>query len=354
MSLSHSRPSIDNAEVSALAEILLSGRLATNEKVVEFEQKMAEYFSVSGCIATSSGTAALHLALLGLGIRESMEVILPSFCCAALYQAVSYTGATPVFADCDPKTFLLTCESIKAQITKKTRGIILPHMFGLPAEIDEILTLGIPVIEDIAQAMGSEYKGKKTGGLTDVGITSFYATKMMTTGMGGMILSNDIRLLDTVRNINGVDKKKDLALHLPYLMNDIQAGMGCCQLKKLNNFVARRRDLASHLNNALRSLPVLLPSDLPDRKHTFFRYCLRLEKDAGPVIAFLNSHDIEARRSIFCPLHRMEPHTSKNSALFKNTEEAWRNTISLPLYPDLKKEELEQEIAVLKDALMHF
>ncbi|MGA1867603.1 MAG: DegT/DnrJ/EryC1/StrS family aminotransferase [bacterium] len=353
MTINHSNPSIDAAEVSAVSDILLSGHLATGEEVEKFEQEMSEYFDVVGSVAVSSGTAALHLALLALEVREGMEVIIPSFCCASLYHAVIYTGASPVFADCDPTTFLLTYDSIKAQITPKTGCIILPHMFGLPAAIDEILQLGIPVIEDIAQAMGAKYKGEKTGGLTDMSITSFYATKMMTTGTGGMVLSNNQKLVDKVRDLNGVDKKKDLTMRMPYVMNDLQAGIGRCQLKKLEGFVATRRELASYLNNALGSAPVILPSDLPGREHTFFRYCLQLEKDAQSVVEFLNAHDIEAGRSIFYPLHRLQASRSKNMHYLKGTDKAWQNTISLPLYPALTKEALEYEASVLRDALEH-
>jgi perosamine synthetase len=350
--INHSMPSLDDMEVAVLSEVVRSRHIATGEEVARFEKEMTEYFNVSGAVACSSGTAAIHLALLGLGIGKGMEVILPSFSCASLYQAVLYTGATPVLADCHPGTFLLTAETIMDRITHKTKAIILPHMFGLPADIDEIMSLGLPVVEDISQAMGATYRGRKTGGLTEAAVTSFYATKMMTTGTGGMVLSNNPKLLEKIRDLNGVDKKKELILHLPYLMNDIQAGMGRCQLKKLDGFITKRREFASKFNRALRSLPIKLPSDMPFRKHVFFRYCLKLNKPIDPVIQFLHKNGVRAERPIFSPLHLLGHQEPINKRVdFIGTEEAWMNTISLPIYPDLNKKEIEREICFLEKAL---
>jgi len=350
--INHSMPSLDDMEVAAVLDILRSRHIALGEEVDKFEKEMAEYCKVSGAVACSSGTAAIHLALLGLGIGKGMEVILPSFSCASLYQAVIYTGAIPVLADCHPKTFLLTAETIMDRITYKTKAIILPHMFGLPSDIDEIMSLGLPVVEDISQAMGATYRKQKTGGLTEVAVTSFYATKMMTTGTGGMVLSNDSKLLNRIRDLNGVDKKKDLSIHLPYLMNDIQAGMGRCQLKKLDGFISKRREIALKFNMALKSLPLELPSDLPLRQHIFFRYCLMLKNPINPVIQFLHQNGIKAERPIFCPLHLLghqKPINKKRD--FIGTEKAWMNTISLPIYPGLKNKELQREINFLENAL---
>jgi perosamine synthetase len=350
--INHSMPTLDEMEISALSEILRSRHIATGEEVAKFEKETAEYCEVAGAVACSSGTAALHLALIALGIGKDMEIIIPSFCCASLYQAVVYIGAVPVLADCHPKTFLLTAETIMARITHKTRAIILPHMFGLPADMDEILDLGLPVVEDISQAMGARYKGYKTGGFTDVAVTSFYATKMMTTGTGGMVLSDDLKLLKKVRDLNGIDKKNDLNLHLPYLMNDIQAGIGRCQLKKLDRFIARRRNLASHLNKVLSSLPVEPPSDLPSRRHVFFRYCLKLDMPIAPVVHFFHSRGIKAERPIMSPLHLLDPKGPMNNRKdFINTEEAWNKTISLPIYPSLNEEEIQREAQLLEEAL---
>ena len=349
----HSRPSLDREELAALTRTIRSFHVAAGEEVAQFEHEVAKYCGVSGSVACSSGTAALHLALLGLGIGKGMEVIIPSFCCASLYQAVFYTGATPVLADCDPRTFLLTAEKVMARISSRTQAIILPHMFGLPADMDEITSLGLPVIEDMAQTMGATYKGQRTGGLTDLAVTSFYATKMMTTGTGGMVLSNDSKLLKKVRDLNGIDKKTNLNLHLPYAMNDIQAAMGRCQLKKLDDFISKRRELASTLGTALRALPVECPSDLPLRRHVFFRYCIKLTEPIEPIIQMLNRNGIEAEKPIFYPLHLLDQKKRvKDGKDFKGSEDAWMRTISLPIYPELNCKEIEREVSILKEALL--
>ena len=350
--INHSRPSLDEAEVLALSEILRSGHIAAGQEVAKFERETAEYCHVLGAVACSSGTAALHLALLGLGIGKGIEVILPSFSCACLYQAIVYTGATPVFVDCHPKTFLITADTIKVKISKRTRAIIVPHMFGLPADMDEITNLGLPVVEDITQALGATYKGRKTGGLSEVAATSFYATKMMTTGTGGMVLSNDRKLLERVRDLNGIDKKKDLNLHLPYLMNDMQASLGRCQIKKIKGFISKRRKLALHLNTALRTSPVELPKDLPLREHIYFRYCLKINKPIEPVVEFLHQNGVKAQRPIFYPLHRLDQKKQLNIRKnFVGTQEAWMKSISLPIYPGLNHKEIEREVFFLKKAL---
>ncbi|MGA1791019.1 MAG: DegT/DnrJ/EryC1/StrS family aminotransferase [bacterium] len=348
----HSMPTLDGLEVSALSRTLQSHYIASGEEVAIFEKEVAAYCGVTGAVACSSGTAAIHLALLGLGIGKGMEVIIPSFSCASLYQAVAYTGAIPVLADCDSKTFLMTADRVKMKITNKTRAVILPHMFGLPADVDEMKGLGLMIIEDIAQAMGATYKGEKTGGLTEVAVTSFYATKMMTTGTGGMVLSDDQEFLAKVRDLNGVDKKQDLNIHLPYLMNDIQASMGRCQLKKLDHFIAKRKETASRLNDLLSSLPVETPACLPFREHIYFRYCIHMKKNIGPVMAFLNQKDIHVQRPIFSPLHLLNQKRSIDKrGDFPGSEEAWERSISLPIYPNLHTEEIERMASCLKETL---
>ncbi|MGA1840866.1 MAG: DegT/DnrJ/EryC1/StrS family aminotransferase, partial [bacterium] len=154
------------------------------------------------------------------------------------------------------------------------------------------------------------------------------------------------------RDLNGVDKKKGLGLHLPYLMNDVQAVMGRCQLKKLDGFISRRREFASQFNMALKSMFIELPSDMPFRKHIYFRYCLKLNQPIDPVLDFLQQNSIRAERPIFSPLHLLDHQKPINKRIcFAGTEKAWMNTISLPIYPDLGKNEIEREICFLKKGL---
>ncbi|MGA1794624.1 MAG: DegT/DnrJ/EryC1/StrS family aminotransferase [bacterium] len=348
----HSMPTLDHREIDALADTIRSNHIAAGDQVALFEDEMARYCGASGAVGCSSGTAALHLALLAIGVGQGMEVIIPSFTCASLYHAVTYTGAVPVLADCDPDTFLLTAPTIMARITHRTKAVIVPHMFGLPADMKEIVSLGLPVIEDISQAIGATYMGRRTGCLSEVAVSSFYATKLITTGTGGMVLSGNPRVLGKVRELNGVDKKKDLNCHLPYMMNDLQASMGRCQLRKLDDFISKRRDLASHLSLALKSIPAAPPGDLSFREHIFFRYCVKIHKPVEPVLAFLRRNGIEAARPIFSPLHLLDKReTATSGGDFPGTMEAWRETISLPIHPGLTNKEVLREACLLGDIL---
>ena len=159
----HSRPSISDSDIKAVVSVLKSGQLSQGPKVREFEKKMALLIGKKKAVAVNSGSAALHLALLALDVKKSDEVIIPSFVCSAVLNAVNYTGATAVLVDIDPLTFNISVEATKRAITRKTKAIIVPHMFGCPAEIDKLSELGIPVIEDCAQSIGANFKSQKAG-----------------------------------------------------------------------------------------------------------------------------------------------------------------------------------------------
>jgi len=169
----HSKVALEEEDLAGVIGVLRSGQLAQGRVVSSLEEKSASLIGVKHAAAVSSGSAALHLALLSLGVGEGSEVILPSYVCTALLNAIHYVGATPVLADIDPNTYNITSESIKKVFTHKTKAIIVPHMFGLPAHIDTILSLGIPVIEDCAHSIGATVNGRKAGSFGLVSILSF-------------------------------------------------------------------------------------------------------------------------------------------------------------------------------------
>jgi perosamine synthetase len=205
----HSRPFIDEEDAREVQRVLLSGQLAQDGEVAHFESRMASFVGVKGAVAVSSGAAALHLALMALKVGPGCEVIVPSYVCPAVVNAVLYTGATPVVADIDPGSFNLSPEDAKRRVTAKTRAVIVPHMFGLPADLDALEALGVPVVEDLALALGSRRHGRRTGGFGTLAVCSFYATKMMATGEGGMVLGSDGVLLADVRDLRAMDDKDD-------------------------------------------------------------------------------------------------------------------------------------------------
>ena len=220
MVIPHSRPTLDGGDVSSVSEVIRSGQIVQDEVVGEFEKKVAKYIGVNGAAATSTGTSALHLSLLALGIKKGDHVAIPGFVCSALLNVVKYVGAHPILVDVDPETYNIDVHDLRKKIKKTTRAIILPHQFGLPADIDEVMSLGVPVIEDCAQAIGAVYKGEKTGSFGTLSCFSFYATKVLSTGEGGMVVSNSRKLLKKIRDLREYDNKKNYSIRYNYKMTD--------------------------------------------------------------------------------------------------------------------------------------
>ena len=331
----HSRPTVDNEEVTAVTAVLQSGQIAQGEQVFQFEKALASQIGVGGAVAVSSGTAALHLALLALEIGEDDEVIIPSFVCPALLNAIHYVRAAPVLADINRETFNVDVRDLKRRLTQKTRAIILPHMFGLPADIKEIVALGIPVIEDCAQSLGSRYEGAQTGSLGVLSVFSFYATKVICTGEGGMVTANDARLLEKIRDLRDYDEKDDARLRYNYKLTDMQAAMGLVQLRKLPVLIGRRRAIAGRYYDVLQESRLSLPICPSGREHIYYRYVIRTERldellDAG------REAGIAYRRPVFKPLHHYLGMTG-----YPETEAAFRESASLPIYPTLSDAEVQ-------------
>lgn len=298
--------------------------------MAEFEAGVAALVGAAGGVACSSGTAALHLALLTLGIGPGDQVILPSFLCAGPLHAIQHAGATPLLADCDPTTYNLDLSHVKRILTRKSKAILVPHLFGLPADLTELLSLGVPIIEDCAQALGATYRGRPVGGIGTLSICSFYATKVITTGEGGMLLSRDARLLRRAQDLRNYDQRRTLRTRFNYKMTEFQAALGLSQLRKLPDFLAARRTLAERYHQQLERLPLVPPVVPDDRTHIFYRYVVRVTGGLGKMLTRLEEAGISARRPVFRPLHRyLKP------AGFPGTEAAWRTALSLPIYPTL-------------------
>ncbi|MEW6026812.1 MAG: DegT/DnrJ/EryC1/StrS aminotransferase family protein [Planctomycetota bacterium] len=348
--IKHSYPTIGNKETQAVNAVLKTKHLAQGDAVRRFEEATARYLGGKGlkAAAANSGTSALHLALLALGISAGDEVIIPSYACSAVLNAVNYTGARPLLADINETDFNLSIESTRKKITSRTRAIILVHQFGFPAETDKFLSLKIPIIEDCAQSIGAKYHNKLVGTFGMLAIFSFYATKMLCTGYGGMVVSKDRKLINKVRDLIDYDNRDDYITRYNYQMSDLSAALGLAQLRQLDRFIQRRREIAARYTKALGSLeipslilptvfrsPVLRHSRDSERrmangtKDTFFRYVIRHPK-ADRIIPSLNRAGIEAKKPVYKPLHR---YLGLNPNQFPNAEQAHRTAISLPIYP---------------------
>ncbi|MBU4343800.1 MAG: DegT/DnrJ/EryC1/StrS family aminotransferase [Desulfobacteraceae bacterium] len=343
--ISHSRPTLDQNDFDSVLDVLKSGHLAQGEQVARFEEALSSFVGVRNGVAVSSGTAALHLSLLALGVGEGDEVIIPSYVCCALLNAVMYVNAVPVIADIDRFTFNMDADDLKKRVTQKTKAIIVPHMFGLPADIDEILSLGIPVIEDCAQSIGAKYQGRYTGSFGVCSMFSFYATKMLATGEGGMILSDDDRLAGILRDLRDYDEKDGYSVRYNYKMTDIQAALGISQLKKLPLFIERRKEIAGLYNRALNEISFPVPATLEGREHIYYRYVLLLDDSSGFIENMLKM-GIECRRPVFKPLHEY-----LGLSEYPVTDEVMGRAVSIPVYPLLGDEETSRIIDAVKNLL---
>jgi len=344
--IAHSRPTLLENDSTSLLKVLKSGHIAQGNQVAEFEESMASFLGMKGGVATSSGTSALHLSLLVLGIKEGDEVIIPSYVCSAPLNAINYVRATPVLVDINPSTFNLSVRELIKCVTKNTKAIIVPHLFGLPAEMDEILSLGIPVIEDAAQALGGNYKAKKVGSLGLLSVFSFYATKVITTGEGGMLLSNSKDLLEKIRDLSDYDKKRDYKLRYNYKMTDIQASLGISQLNELPLFLKRRKDIACQYSSALKDSPVILPTENPDSTHIYYRYVVKVAGDVNNYIGLLQKEGICCDRPVYRPLHH---YLGLDNC--RETDRVWNTALSIPIYPSLSDGDVERVIQALKTIL---
>lgn len=341
----HSKSFIDDKDVRAATEVIASGKLAQGEKVEAFEQAFVDTLGTGSAVAVSSGTAALHLSLLALGIGKGDEIIIPSFVCSALLNAVHYVGATPILADIGPNTYNLDPEDVERRITSSTRAIILPHTFGEVANLDRFLKMGVTIIENCAQAVGARYHGRCAGTFGIISMFSFYATKVITTGEGGMVLSEAEDLLAIVRELRDYDKRTPYRVRYNYKMTDIQAALGLSQLGKLPHFINKRTAIAMKYTDAFSDLPVGLPNPGLDGSSIFYRYVLMLKESADHFIREMASSGVACCRPVYRPIHDL-----LGTEVLPRTERAWQCAVSIPIYPALKDQEIDHIIEAVRHA----
>lgn len=334
---------IDQEDIKAVAEVLASGMIAQGEKVKEFENALARFVGARYGVAVSSGTSALHLALLGLGVGAEDEVIMPSYVCSSPYLATLHVGAVPKVVDIDLSDFNICAATVKEQLSPKTKAVIVPHMFGTPAELDELLELEIPVIEDCAQSLGAEYKSRRVGGFGELSTFSFYATKMIATGEGGMVLTNNKEIYARIIDVRDYDNKPLTPTKYNYKMTDFQAALGLSQLKKLQHFIERRRQIASLYTDRFSEYNVEVPRSYDHKKSVFYRYIVMVN-EIEHIKKSGKEKGVTCERPIFKPLH-------KSLQLFRcpNSDKAYDHALSIPLYPSLSEREIEHILRIFDD-----
>jgi len=340
----HSRPAIDQEDFRATAEVLRSGQIAQGPWVERFERDMAAFCGLQGGVAVSSGTAALELALRALRIGAGDEVIMPSYVCPAPWLATQRVGAEARLVDIDLNTFNIDPIAACQATTTKTRAIIVPHLFGLPADLTALEQIGVPLIEDCAQTLGVRDQGRPVGTIGRLTVCSFYATKLLCAGEGGMVLSNEAALLERVRSLRAYDGAATLdPSSFNLKLTDLQAALGLTQLGRFSSFHERRSMLAEAYREALSSTAAVCPSVPTGRTHGYYRFVIRLphlrnEPDGLiGLISRLEQQGIHCRMPVFRPLHRY-----LDQAGFPNSDEADRTALSIPLYPDLTDDEVRQ------------
>ncbi|MGZ8288837.1 MAG: DegT/DnrJ/EryC1/StrS family aminotransferase [Telluria sp.] len=354
-------PDIGDEEIAEVVECLRSGWVTTGPKTRQFEQEFAAYLGGGlEAISVNSATAGLHLALEALGIGPGDEVIVPTLTFTATAEVVRYLGAQPVFVDADPHTLCLDPGAVEAAITRRTKAIVPVHYAGLACDMDAILGLaarhGLRVVEDAAHAFPTVYKGDLVGTLaSDITVFSFYANKTMTTGEGGMVVTRDVGLARRIKlmRIHGISQDafaryvsrtpawfyEVVAAGFKYNLTDIASSIGIQQLRKIDRFLARRRQLAAAYNQALAGLPLLLPPDAPGGStHAWHLYVVRLTDAAhisrDELIGELSARGIGTSVH-FIPLHR-QPYWRDTCGLspeqFPVAEASYHAMLTLPLY----------------------
>jgi len=363
------QPIIGKEEIDAVTEVLKSGILTEKSgmgpRVLEFEKEFAHYVGAKHAVALSSGTAALHSAVVIAGVKPGDEVIIPSFTFHATAEVVLMAGGEPIFADIDPDTYTITAETVEAVMTRNTKVIMPVHLYGLPADLDPLKKLardrGVTLIEDAAQAHGAEYKGSKIGSIGDMTCFSMYAGKNMTTGEGGMVTTNDDDYSERLRMIRSHGEQRPywpITVGNNYRMTELLAAVGTAQLKKLPSFLEKRRKNAEFLGEKLGVLGKVVPPKEPEgRKSAWYLYTLRLHgANAGKrnkVIEKLRSRNIEAAVYYESPLHLLPLYRERTTSRrpLPETEKACRQVFSVPVHPRLTETELNYIFDTMKRVL---
>ena len=336
----HSRPTIEKEDIEAVSDVLKSLQIAIGPKTREFERKLSAFIGVDDAVATSSGTTALHLALECLDVGKKDEVILPTGVCHSLVNSIYYCGAKPILVDINYHDLNISVTDVKRKASSKTKAIIVPHMYGKPAELDSLLDLDIYIIEDCAHAIGATIGNKKVGSIGDAAMFSFYATKMMATGEGGMVTFKSKEALNKARDLREYNFKETYKIRYNYKMTDMQAALGITQLGRLPEFIQKRRALAESYNNAFRSIPAILPKF---NGNVFYRYIMHLKKsNVKKIVKALEKSGVSSQ----CPIHPL--HRLLNIKGFKTAEKALKTALSIPIYPSLSDEEFNTIVRAVK------
>jgi perosamine synthetase len=354
------KPLLGEEEKKAVLRVIESGILASGPKTKEFEENFAKYIGAKNALATTSGTTALHLGLLALGISKGDEVIIPSFSFIASANSILFCDAIPKFCDVNEKTYNIDFEKIQRLISKKTKAIMPVHLYGLAADMRHIQEIAdennLLVIGDAAQAHGASLNGKMVGNFGNIECFSFYPTKNMTTGEGGMITTNDHELFEKADSIRNHGREKTVwgyeheRIGYNYRSTDILSAIGIEQLKKLPFFLKKRRRNAEFYDKNLKNVEI--PYVPKGAKHSYHQYTIKC-KNREKLIDNLKKNNIGFGLYYPKPLHYY-PHLRKYGHKdLKISEELSNEVLSLPVHPALSEHDLEKIVNVVNEVFQH-
>jgi perosamine synthetase len=363
------KPYFDLEELEEIKKVLDSGWVSQGPKVKEFEDKIASYLGIKYAIAVTNCTAALHLALLSIGIKKGDEVLVADFTFPATGHSVLYCGARPIFIDIDLKTYNIDTESIEEKITDKTKAIIPVHTFGQPAEMDAIMKIAklhdLKVIEDAACALGSKYKSKYAGTIGNAGCFSFHARKGITTGEGGMVVTDNKDLAEKIRHMSvfgmtsAWDREKNEKFIIPtfkdagfnYKMSDITAAVGVAQLRKLDKIIERKTELAKYWDEKLQDMEFIAPPHVNENvKPIYQSYVSIVDKriNRNKIIEMLIKKGIQTQIGTYAS-HIQPVYNFKSKC--PNSLEIFNRSLALPMYYMLEENDIDMVAGSLKKVI---
>jgi dTDP-4-amino-4,6-dideoxygalactose transaminase len=350
------KPIMGEEEKKAVLSVLDSGMLTDSSyeggrMVRELEGKLSRLLGTKHVVATNSGTAALHCSMLALGIKPGDEVVVPSFTFVSTANVVLACGAKPVFVD-NGRDYNISPEAFRKAVTRRTKAVMPVHLYGYPADMDEVKEVAekhsIAVIEDAAESLGAEYKGRQTGVLGDAGCFSLYSTKVVTTGEGGAVSTDDDEFADMLRLVrnhgmlHGYDSRR---LGFNYRLTEAAAAIGSVQMDRLDSFLAARRKNAAYLTDRFKDVNgSAFTQTADDRTHVFYLYTLFLRKKRDEVLRRLRERGVGAAVYFKMPVHKAPLYAKEGYGRLKlrNAEESARHVLSLPVHPAVTEEQLER------------
>lgn len=358
-----SQPQMDQEEINAVSAVLKSGQLASGENILQFQNAFAEYLGHGFCIAVSSGTTALEIALRALGIKAGDKIITTAYSFIATANVIVHVGGIPLFADIDETTMNISAESTEQILQEQVgvKAIVIVHLFGQSCDMDKIMEIvsryRLLLIEDCAQAHGAEWKGRKLGTFGDAGAFSFYPTKNMTTAEGGMVVLKDEKAAGFASQLiqHGIKRRNQFEfIGYNYRLSEISAAIGLCQLKKLDHFNTVRSENAKYYDENIAHCNVMKPQEVSGAKHVYNQYTLRIlngKRDA--FIAYMEKEGIGT--SIYYPYTIPEQACYRSTGFLEDeydkrlevVNKIKHEAVSIPVHPGLMQDEIRHIVTVI-------